>query len=78
MATAPDASASYPEPEQNLQDAPIDANPGDVTVDTPEPEGERLGEAGNAYVGRTASDAVTTHPRVLDADRVLDDAEDEA
>lgn len=50
-------------PEQDQHSDAID----DVsknTVSTPEPEGERVAEAGNAYVGRQMSDDMKANPRV--------------
>lgn len=34
------------------------------TVSTPEPDGERVAEAGNAYVGRQMDDRLKANPRV--------------
>ncbi len=42
-------------------------------VRTPEPEEERQGEAGNAYMGRQMNDAMKVNPRIEDADRVTDE-----
>lgn len=39
-------------------------------VRTPEPEADRQGEAGNAYVGREMRDDMKANPRIEDASRV--------
>ena len=64
-----------PEQEQAL---PPDAEVTHENVQTPEPEGERHGEAGHAYTGRQMDDRLKSSPRVDDADEVMGDDEDEA
>lgn len=53
-------------PEQDQQSDAIDAaDTTKTTVSTPEPpDGERVSEAGNTYVGRMMDDALKTNPRV--------------
>ena len=50
-------------PEQDqTSDAIDDAQTN--TVSTPEPDGKRVAEAGNAYVGRQMDDRLKANPRV--------------
>ena len=64
-----------PEPGQELDADPAleeDADTGS-DVRTPEPEGDRQGEAGNTYVGREMDDRLKTTPRIEDEDEVTDE-----
>jgi hypothetical protein len=58
-----------PAQEQTL---PPDAETTRVNVQTPEPIGKRLGEAGSQYVGRPMDDRLKANPRVDDARDVQD------
>lgn len=49
--TAPDSKAGKRHPHRNESK-------------NPEPEGKRIAEAGNAYVGRQMDDDLKAHPRV--------------
>ena len=68
-------SAPERAPEQD-QSLPEGAETTSQTVATPDPEGDRVAEAGNAYVGRTLDDDLKENPRVEDADRALEDEEE--
>ncbi len=50
-------------PEQDQTDDAI-TDVSKTTVSTPEPDGKRVAEAGNAYVGRMMDDDLKTTPRV--------------
>ena len=50
-------------PEQDQSSDAID-DVSKTTVSTPEPDGERVAEAGHAYVGRQMDDRMKTTPRV--------------
>ncbi len=49
-------------PEQDQTDDAI-ADVSKTTVSTPEPDGKRVAEAGNQYVGRMMDDDMKTTPR---------------
>jgi hypothetical protein len=63
--TEPDGLAAR-RPEQD-QDLPDDAETTRTNVQTPEPAGKRLGEAGSQYTGRQLDDRLKANPRVDDA-----------
>jgi len=63
--------ASHPAQDQDHPDAEASSQ----NVATPEPEGKRLGEAGNQYTGRMMDDALKSTPRVDDARDVTEDTD---
>ncbi len=70
-----DQSAPKPNVSQDLtddlsDDALEDAADTGAEVRTPEPDADRQGEAGNAYVGREMREDMKHNARVEDADRV--------
>lgn len=76
--SATDQSAPKPNAAQDLADdlggdALEDAADTGSDVRTPEPEADRQGEAGNAYVGREMSDDMKANPRIENAGRVQED-----
>lgn len=58
-------------PEQDQSSDAIDDTSQNV-VSTPEPQGKRVAEAGNAYVGRQMDDRLKANPRV-EGDGAVDD-----
>lgn len=70
-----DQSAPKPNASEDLADdfadpdLKHDADTG-PDVRTPEPDADRQGEAGNAYVGREMRDDMKANPRIEDADEV--------
>ena len=61
---APDQDQDSPAIEPDRDAAPAAQQP---------PDGARVAEAGNAYVGRTLSDDLKSSPRVEDGDEAVDE-----
>ena len=72
---APDSDQKPPQAPEQEQRASnsISIEETVTTVRTPEPEGDRVAEAGNAYTGRQMDDKLKANPRVEDADRAQTD-----
>jgi hypothetical protein len=71
---APPAAAPV---EQEQEAAGEGGEPRTTEVRTPEPDGARLGEAGNAYTGRQMDDDLKTTPRTDDAGDAAGDGTDD-
>ena len=67
-ADASDQSAPAHRPAQD-QRLPADEASTGENVSTPDPDGERIAEAGNAYMGREMDERLQENPRELDGDR---------
>ena len=65
---ASDQAAPAHRPDQDQRE-PASKNSTGETVSTPEPDGARIAEAGNAYMGRELDDDLQSSERVLDGDR---------
>ena len=65
--------ADVPQAPEISQEAEADLEATSETVATPDVEGARVAEAGNAYVGRQMDDALKSSPRVEDADEAVDE-----
>lgn len=71
--SAPKANAQDLSDDLGDEDLKHDADTGS-DVRTPEPDADRQGEAGNAYVGREMKEGMKANPRIEDADRVQKDS----
>ena len=68
------APAHRPAQDQREPDA---GHASGETVSTPDTDGARVAEAGNAYMGRELDDRLQSSERVLDADRAVADDDDD-
>ena len=72
-----DQSAPAHRPAQD-QHVPAGKESTGETVSTPETDGTRIAEAGNAYMGRELDDRLQSSERVLDADQAMTDDGEQA